>query len=522
MLTKYKVKNIKTISMENSNRKRTKLIALLMLVIMLITITTGGASAVTTDTSNSGSTLSDISDSVQSIFNFEPSVLEDFRTHENVQRSAKRTYIFYDTYELIKKYNSYNKKVVKWLNSLSSDKNNSNTKINEQNASDLYNKWHALYVNLRDLYDSVRRSCFTSDSGGEVKWQEYKNGAYYDTDDVISNSDYNNIRKNINSYSSTLNSLYSDFRDAYNHRKDNNVSSMNSYTSSVVTGQYSVVTYLWRQLGKTLKDFGNGNAKKGSNFFGISWGTNSMKKIANIVAPVTKAFAYCLVVILFGLNMTNTMLQFEFTSPRGILRVLGSLLIAKIWVDLSVTVCGYIVNIVNTMNSQLLKLLKVNVYGVVYTSGFEPSTARASSWNFLGTIIGFFQNIFLRGPELILIIALGFAIISVFIKILSRAFELTCLMAISPLAFACVANDEAKVYFKKFIGAFLSTCLFMTFMIICYMIGSQWIAEANNGTAYVGSSFTTNLKQVIPKFVIIFGICRIMAKPPKALTNLID
>ena len=54
MLTKYKVKNIKTISMDNSNRKRTKLIALLMLVIMLITITTGGASAVTIDKESTG------------------------------------------------------------------------------------------------------------------------------------------------------------------------------------------------------------------------------------------------------------------------------------------------------------------------------------------------------------------------------------------------------------------------------------------------------------------------------------
>ena len=279
---------------------------------------------------------------------------------------------------------------------------------------------------------------------------------------------------------------------------------------------------MWKQLGRTLKDFGNGNARKGSNFFGISWGTNSMKKIANLIAPITKAFAYCLVVILFGLNMTNTMLQFEFTSPRGILRALGTLLIAKIWIDLSVTVCGYIVSTVNSMNSQLLNLLKINAHGVVYLSNFEPKTVNASSWNFIGTIISFFQGLFWRGPELILIIALGFAIISVFIKILSRAFELTCLMAISPLAFACVANDEAKVYFKKFIGAFLSTCLYMTFMIICYAIGSQWLSEANSALDVATNSFFTNMKQLIPRFVIIFGICRIMAKPPKALTNLID
>lgn len=33
-----------------------------------------------------------------------------------------------------------------------------------------------------------------------------------------------------------------------------------------MSGQYSIVTYMWKQLGRTLKDFGNGNARKGSNF----------------------------------------------------------------------------------------------------------------------------------------------------------------------------------------------------------------------------------------------------------------
>ena len=513
MLRKYKVKNLKTISMENSNHKRTKLIALLMLVIMLITITTGEASAVTIDKESTGG--------IQNIEYFEDEVLEDFRTHQNVQRSPQRTYIFSDTYELIKRYNSYSHQVTKWCNNLNADKNNTNTKKNSDKATELSGEWHELFLNLRNLYDTVSRSCFSSDSDGKARWRDYQGGKYT-YGDIITNNDYNNIRKNISSYNSDFNKLITNLKQANQKIKENNTSQVISNTTKLMSGQYSVVTYMWKQLGRTLKDFGNGNARKGSNFFGISWGTNSMKKIANLIAPITKAFAYCLVVILFGLNMTNTMLQFEFTSPRGILRALGTLLIAKIWVDLSVTVCGYIVSTVNSMNSQLLNLLKINAHGVVYLSNFEPKTVNASSWNFIGTIISFFQGLFWRGPELVLIIALGFAIISVFIKILSRAFELTCLMAISPLAFACVANDEAKVYFKKFIGAFLSTCLYMTFMIICYAIGSQWLSEANSALDVATNSFFTNMKQLIPRFVIIFGICRIMAKPPKALTNLID
>ena len=48
MFIKYKkTKNLRTMVLDNSNRKRTKLIALIMLVIMLITITTSGVGAVT-------------------------------------------------------------------------------------------------------------------------------------------------------------------------------------------------------------------------------------------------------------------------------------------------------------------------------------------------------------------------------------------------------------------------------------------------------------------------------------------
>ena len=507
-------KTLRTFSANESNRKRSKLIALCMLVIMLITITTGGASAATVDAENTGSTMD--------IEHFSDEVINDFRSHENISRSPQRTYIFYDTYNLIKKYNNYCKKVTNWCNTLSSRANNKFSHINTDKASELATDWQSLFYSLRNLYDTVSRSCFSSDSNGEAKWRGYENGKYY-YGVVITDNDYNNMRKNISSCTSTLNKTIDNFKKAIDKINENNVSSMNKYVNNVMDGQYKGVTYLWKQLGNTLKDFGSGNSHKGKNIFGISWGTNSMKKLANVIAPITKAFAYALVVILFGLNMTNTMLQFDFTSMRGIIKVIGTLLIAKIWIDLSVTVCAYIINTVNTMNSQIISQLKMNAKSVIYTSAYNPNTSiNASSWNFIGSIIGFFQSIFFRGPELILLIVLGIAIVCVFIKILSRAFELTCLMAISPLAFSCVACEESKVYFKKFIGTFLSTCLYMTFMIICYVIGSEWLAEVNNIQSVATTSFLTSLKQIIPRFVVIFGICRIMAKPPKSLTNLID
>lgn len=497
-------------------KKSTKLIALCTLIILLITITisVSGVSAAKVNVDDTGA--------FQEIEKFGNDVLEDFRTHQNVQRSPQRSYIFSDSYELIQKYNSYCSKVVNWCNKLNKDDNNKYSHVNRDKATELSGKWHQLFLDLRNLYDTVSRSCFSSDSDGKAQWRDYSGGKFT-YGDTITNNDYNNMRKNISSYNTTLSKLVNDFKKANDAITENNVSSMNKYVTQVMSGQYTTVTYLWKQLGRTLKSFGTGNAKKGSNFLAISWGTASMKKLANVIAPVTKAFAYCLIVILFGLNMTNTMLQFDFTSLKGVLRVFGTLLIAKIWVDLSVTVCGYIISTVNSMNSQIMNLLKVNANGVVYTSSFNPNTTvNARSWDFFGTIIGYLQGLLMRGPEFILIIALGFAIISVFIKILSRAFELTCLMAISPLAFACIANEESKVYFKKFIGAFLSTCLYMTFMIICYVVGSQWITEANNATAIIANSMSTNLKQLLPRFIIIFGICRIMAKPPKVLTNLID
>ncbi|MBD4335914.1 hypothetical protein GUH15_07560, partial [Xanthomonas citri pv. citri] len=87
----------------------------------------------------------------------------------------------------------------------------------------------------------------------------------------------------ISSYNSDFNKLISNLKQANQKIKENNTSQVISNTTKLMSGQYSVVTYMWKQLGRTLKDFGNGNARKGSNFFGISWGTNSMKKIANLI-----------------------------------------------------------------------------------------------------------------------------------------------------------------------------------------------------------------------------------------------
>lgn len=498
-------KTIKTIKLQEGNRKRNKIIALALLVIILLSITSQGVLAAKVDIESTSE------QEAKTIYLFPQKTLDQYRSHENLQRDFLRTQIFADTYRLIEDYNKKSNKVLKYLLSLVSEEKNKDNDKNSKKAISYSNKWYSLYSDILYLDGQVEQTCFSSGNGKGLKWS---NGS------DVTNKDFTDMRSSITKCNNEMYSLLEKIKTTYD---ESNINIQND-TSKYVSANYKVLNWLWKKLGSVIKQFGKGNSS-GNNILGVAWSTQSVKKIANTVAPVTKSFAYCIVVILFGVNMTNTMIQFDFTSPRGILKVFGSLLIAKIWVDVSVNVCIYILNIVNSMNSQILNLLTANGNGVVSLSNVwnaKPNTD-PSWWDFIGAVISYFEGIIWKLPEIILCCVLCVSIIGVFIKIITRSFELTCLISVAPLAFSCLASEESKPYFKKFMGAFLSTCLFMTFIVICYAVGSQWIAEVNAAQSSTDiKSFFSNMISVIPRFIIIYGVCRIMRKPPKVLTNLID
>ena len=119
-------------------------------------------------------------------------------------------------------------------------------------------------------------------------------------------------------------------------------------------------------------------------------------------------------------------------------------------------------------------------------------------------------------------------LVIVVIKLLTRQFELATLCCVSPAFFACLAGEQTKVVFKKFIMTFLSVVLEVVFMAIMYYIYcsfvKQWTSQGSMESIGITVDFSSlfSLESGFIQFLII-SICAfmLMIKPPKILRNLV-
>ncbi len=66
---------------------------------------------------------------------------------------------------------------------------------------------------------------------------------------------------------------------------------------------------------------------------------------ADTISPIFKTFAYSLCILLVGINIMESAVQSELFSLRGGIKVGARLFLAKIWIDISVEICKFIVNV---------------------------------------------------------------------------------------------------------------------------------------------------------------------------------
>lgn len=436
------------------------------------------------------------------------------RAYDHTGWSSLRIEAFDNAKRVITKYNLYTKfntnkggNMVVLINELQSDELNKNSKSNRETGKELEEYWEDIGNYLLTI-DSMTHTYCATGSGIPV---------LDDRNTEVQNSDYTDLISKCRDIDETMNLAVKTIRQAYQQAHFQTGESIITFTDSV----YSIGVKLWNQLGSFLGTMGTGSLNT-NNLLGISWTTGSMKQIAVAVSGITKTFAYGIAIVLFGLNLTNTALQFDITSIRGFIKVFAGFIIGKLWIDLSIEICASILNIVNSLNRQLISTLFNGTTPLQFKSTFTTnSSAENDWWDYFGVIINYFEQFLWHLPECILSFCVCICIFLVYIKLVTRNFELTALMCLAPLAFATTVSDETKVYFKKFIGAFISTALYATYMVICYAVGSQWLSEitANQGE---NTSFVNTIMSIIPRFMIIAGICKVMRKPPKVLTSLID
>ena len=258
----------------------------------------------------------------------------------------------------------------------------------------------------------------------------------------------------------------------------------------------------------------SGNSDVAVESFGFDFNT-----VADNIFPIFKVIAYSIIIILAGVNALESALQYEMFTMRGGVKILARLVFAKIWVDLSLTICRLLVTLTTEWLQQILDLTNSIADNINVSVHLDSSTA----W-IIGPIIDVFNGIMLSISLLILIVPLVVLVVVVIIKLFVRSFEIAMLQCISPVFFACLTGETTKQYFNKFILTYLSTVAEVLFMAIVWYTYISYMDSSLGGSSLnVGSTADIfKLESGVLSFVIVsVGAFILMIKPPRILKNLI-
>ena len=337
----------------------------------------------------------------------------------------------------------------------------------------------------------------------------------------VTTEQYQNQLNVISKYMEKLKSIKTDASNLYDtalsdSRSDNTI-------GSVLMESGSLVNYLWNALGLAIKDVGVGSGRTNS-FLGISTSSTAIKTIADSVSSVTKTFAYAIAVILFGINISTTALQNEILTLRGGIKVFARVIVVKFWIDLAIPICIYALNMVNSLGVQILNNISVNNGTLLSSFNIDSPAGGLAEMilRFVKKIFILLKSILMGFTPMIILIVMGVCIVIVIVKLVARCFELTCLVAISPIFFATLVGEDTKRYFRRFISAFLSTAGYIVYIAIVYAVATQWVASATTPSITSLESFLNAVKSLLPRAIIVIASCRVMVKPPKVLLSLTD
>ena len=491
-----KKRTIETIQILNKIKKRNKFVSFFLVLIILVSVMAGSVITVSARTNSWGLNTGQVATSY--FVNSQRYLSSGWSVNrQNAWIECKNTTSSFNYY-VIATDDELN--VVKLLEKL--------YEKDQNKAVELAEKWNTEFSNVQNLVTEASEQCayetkiVTLYSGEEVT------EAIYDALFNEAKTIYKEIQELFTEIQETTRSLTYEPSEVFNNN-----------TNMV----FSFFDRMWSALGVLLNSFGLGNANT-DNIFGTSFTTDSIETFANSISGIVKTFAYATICTLFAVNVTTTSLQYELLTLKGGVKIFARVLIAKFWVDLAIPICMYTLKIINSLASQILAPY-YNPGGILFGSyggSYTSSPVNNNWWDFLGVIVNFLSNAINFIPNLILMIVVVICIASVFIKLIARCFELTCLVSLSPLFFATLVGDETKHYFKKFFGAFLSCGAYIVYLVIVYAVGSTWVKDVTTvGVIGDWGAFLGAIATVFPRTLVLIAICNVMRKPPKVLTSLV-
>lgn len=334
----------------------------------------------------------------------------------------------------------------------------------------------------------------------EAKWQNAANKIQEHRDSIASMDElYNGLLSSCNTMSDTVSSSGSKVVDALNIIGDG-------------------INLMWNDLGTTITGASSVTGGSTITFAGHDIGA-SFDTFIDSAVVVTKAFGYGIAIICFGIGFTNEAVAFELGTERGWLKVFGQLLLAKIWVDVSVNICRGVYNIILSIASQIMSITPgVTLLQPVTSPSGDGAISSLLIW-FTDFINWFVPVLPLAAISIIILVCLC----KMYIKLIVRNFEITCLMCVSPLFFATLASSATSSFFRRFISSFISVIAQILWMGITYSLTTTIISDI---TAPATSIDIVNVWVYIWNLILVpIVLCaatNMIDKPSAELKNLIS
>ena len=195
------------------------------------------------------------------------------------------------------------------------------------------------------------------------------------------------------------------------------------------------------------------------------WGFD-LNGFVDLFAPFFKTIGYGILVLLFGINLIHSAMQFELVNYKGVIKILVGLLLAKLWVDLSTDICIALIDTCTDIASSVF----TSADEMIVFPSFDTLKSTDTGLWIIGELLNQLLDIVLLAP--IIIVALAILIICglIMIKLMLRTFELALYCSVSPAFFACLLGDATKGYFKRFIDGLAVFGRTESFSSACYGI----------------------------------------------------
>lgn len=290
--------------------------------------------------------------------------------------------------------------------------------------------------------------------------------------------------------------------------EDKKKSDITSFPDSVIglaNKMWQFIGYEFTETDATTESFGTK--------YKITLDAGSYTDIQNIF----KTFGYSLVLVLFAVSLIESSIKYEIFTLKGGAMVFGRIMISKVIIDMSVTVCTKIIEESGSLSSQILKLS--NAKSLLEFK--EPViNITESNMKFIGPIINIIIGLFVLLPVMICAVCVLICAVLVMIKLILRSFELALLTSVAPAFFACASSETTKPYFKNFITTFLACSLQLVFMAVVLKIGMQTLSNTHGQITSIETACKW-MADIFPYVIIIVAMTVMMIKPPKVLTGLV-